>query len=397
MENLSPGIPIRKNATTRGRKEDLMENTPIAMPVVKNGRWKNKEASTMLKSISAKGLKGIDFDQALGKKTLILGPNGSGKSVMMIAINLLTLGFQPGVGKRPMDTMAKLASSDKMQICGQFEKVHLTRKFSTTKTGAKQEYAIDFKRSTADQMTVALSKISKVVDLSAFLDLSDEKRIEYMIGLGGDINELQVLDQQIDTLKESILKKENDLRSKERTMESLATSLNEIEMPAGTLTEVQAEISKVEAEKRLTRDNLEKARIEQAKKDAADAAEKTRKEAGAKQQQEPAKEQVDYHPPAPKSEPFDSNKLDQYGDPIKPPATSMQQEADGQITSLRHERENFAADIAKQDHLGAIVNNEAAQSIQRIIDAMDRGCNSICAAKLIAQKELRKYAGKEAA
>ncbi len=61
------------------------------------------------------GLKGGDRSIRLDRRNLITGPNGSGKTSVAQGFKILALGYDPALGKRPMDT-AELMAADKLKI-----------------------------------------------------------------------------------------------------------------------------------------------------------------------------------------------------------------------------------------------------------------------------------------
>lgn len=368
----------------------------------------------MLKEIKAKNLKGQNFTHEVGPKTLIVGPNGSGKTAVLTAINLLVQGYQPGVGKKPMDIMAELATGDKLLAEGLFKvadkSIRLTRRFVSTKAGAKQDYCIDHKKASKDEFNVSLAGVPKPIDLSTFTDLSDDKKIEYLVNLHG-AEELTAIDEKLRELREDLNAKRLDMRGKEKLSEELSLSISEIDLPSGTLPEIQAEIKKASNDYKYVRDQLEEARKEQARLEAeakakAEAEQQAQAEKELAEMKRQADEEAAKHDA--KSEVDEAKEIEgelDYGFESNPSSPQVELNEYGDSVERNYEQErktwvelhNPAASIARSDPMGGIVSNEAARSIQKILNMMEGICPGLCGAKLVAQMELKKFIESKAA
>lgn len=326
----------------------------------------------MLKSIGAKCLKGLEFDRDLGEKTIIMGLNGSGKTAILTAISLLSLGYQPGASKKLIDILNNITIEDKLQIYGQFENIHLYRRYLKTKAGAKQDYMVNRRKAKRDDFVTALSKTPKVIDLYEFNDMSDDKKFDYLINLYGDTKELNLLYLELSELKEKRNLKTKKLTAQNATVENLVKAQADLEIPAGTLAEIRQEIEKIEAEYQLTVKNLATAKAQQELKKAEAARAEAREAARAEKEKtkvEPQPETnkhtvAEYATTSADRDPQvnDVEYVNEFGDPVNPPKT--------------------------QTHINTAA---AATSIQKILDTMAKGCNLTCAAKIVARIELKKY------
>jgi exonuclease SbcC len=337
----------------------------------------------MLSSISAENLKGQKFDQPLEKLNLFVGPNGSGKSARAAAVSLLLLGYIPGIGKQPGAIMDEIGTGDKVfvsGVCGD-EKTHLLRRIARNANGSTSvDMMINRKKATKDKFIEALARAPKVLDLSVFLELSDQKKIEYLLDLFPASGDLAEVDAQLATLTEKKNTKTAEKSAKDALVSQLANAQAAIQRPAGTLPEIQQDIQRTSAEYKLTRDNIERARQEQATKAAAEAATKAAEEKALKEKaaaEEKAK-QVPAPEPTPTAPVQETKAPAQYNDDLEP----FRSVAQGAINKLMGEPSI------------PIINSGPAHSINRIIAAMDQVCES-CAAKIIAKVELRKYVEKE--
>lgn len=104
-----------------------------------------------------------------------------------------------------------------------------------------------------------------IADVAGFLALSDAKKVDELFRLFPPAGDVRGLNASISRAKERISQIEGDIKGKEQSCQSLATSIAELKLPAGTLPEVQAEIAKVEREHQEARDDMvrEQARLEQ--------------------------------------------------------------------------------------------------------------------------------------
>jgi exonuclease SbcC len=339
----------------------------------------------MLSSISAENLKGQKFDQPLEKLNLFVGPNGSGKSARAAAVSLLLLGYIPGIGKQPGAIMDEIGTGDKVfvsGVCGD-EKTHLLRRIARNANGSTSvDMMINRKKATKDKFIDALARAPKVLDLSVFLELSDQKKIEYLLDLFPASGDLAEVDAQLATLTEKKNAKTAEKSAKDALVSLLANAQASIQRPAGTLPEIQQDIQRTSAEYKLTRDNIERARQEQATKAAAEAATKAAEEKALKEKaaaEEAAKQMPvsEPAPPPPVQETVHTHDEAPLRHSYECPVINRPLTAESMATLI--------------PHLSA---SGPAHSISRIIAAMDQVCES-CAAKIIAKVELRKYVEKE--
>ena len=136
-----------------------------------------------------RGIKSADGTQQLTGRDVITGPNGSGKTTRTQALGVALLGYQPGGGRLPSETM-KLARGDHMVIGIETEDFTVLREFASK--GAKVEQKImlfppeDDARTAAGMERAIEQKLGKhpaMFDFNEFLGLSDMKRREFIYGL----------------------------------------------------------------------------------------------------------------------------------------------------------------------------------------------------------------------
>ena len=337
----------------------------------------------MIKNINAKGLKGLEFSHDLGQKTIIIGPNGSGKTSIATAGILAVNGYYPGTGKTNPDILAAFGK-DKLNVGIKINGTALNRQWSKSSKGSvNQTYLVDTRKSGKDAFISALAEAGnpKIFDLSLFMDLSDQKKIDYLFNLFPPAGDVSELDDQITDLSEKLNQKRADIRVSENFVSKTMANRAQIELPSGTLAETSGEIKSLENELSQARDQLKKAEIEVEKKQEADrlAKEQAEKEVRDRRQREQEAEHTK----------FKQKQLAEREKQVE--AREQAVESKPSITP-----EQFP-EIASGIPPGG---NGAAESIQKIIDAIESvGC-PICsngAAKMVARVELNKYLRKEAA
>lgn len=224
----------------------------------------------MITRIYATGFKGLDFNQPLGLRTLIMGRVGSGKSSRSLALALLVTGGLPGTGiaRTNAEIFKAVGSGDTLTVGMEldggktFERTYRCKKGGAIGCG----YRIDGEPTPKNIFEMELDRQGiGIADVAGFLALSDAKKVDELFRLFPPAGDVRGLNASISRAKERISQIEGDIKGKEQSCQSLATSIAELNLPAGTLPEVQAEIAKVEREHQEARDDMvrEQARLEQ--------------------------------------------------------------------------------------------------------------------------------------
>ncbi|MBW1813059.1 MAG: hypothetical protein JRJ39_05115, partial [Deltaproteobacteria bacterium] len=209
-----------------------------------------------------------------------------------------------------------------------------------------------------------------IIDLSAFIGLSDQKKIDNVFELYPPKGDVMGLHDQIEAATESLNELTTTIKQTEGVIEKLTADQAEIELPAGTLAEVNQEIERTTAEVKLARKNLYTAQQKEAEKKAAEKA-----EAAAAENARSEKEIL--------------AMAESEESPVEPPANRPQLGGDPGYTARNSE------DFQDRVHPGPKPvepsENPARISIWAIIKTIEKaGCTS-CAALLQCKKELRKY------
>ncbi len=225
----------------------------------------------MITRIYARGFKGMDFDQSLALRTVITGRIGSGKSSRALALALLVTGSLPGTGiaKSNSDILNAVGNGDSLTVGLEFDDgVTLERSYKRKKNGAVGcEY-----RNAGESVPKNLFELeldrrgASIADVSAFLALSDAKKVDELFRLFPPAGDVRGLGAAITRAKERISELESAIKGKEQSCRSITKSLASLNLPSGSLPEVQAAIVRTEREYQTARDELtrERARLEQA-------------------------------------------------------------------------------------------------------------------------------------
>lgn len=132
-----------------------------------------------LLSISARGLKGDDFQYDLGPFTAIIGPNFSGKTRITDAIRLLFMGYLPEVGKKASATF-ELATGEAMTIVGTFDDgewkdIRLWSERGVIKIQRGYGSSVGLK----DDSKAELEAIP-LIDAGAYFEMTESQRVAYV-------------------------------------------------------------------------------------------------------------------------------------------------------------------------------------------------------------------------
>ncbi len=328
----------------------------------------------MITQIIAKDLKGLSFIQDLGSHTLFLGPNGSGKSARSQALILALLGYIPGGGKQNADILDSYGSSDKLVVGVKIDDQLFERGFVRKDNKVSQGFKVNGKgvRETEFSKALGMAGAPVAIDINAFMALSDAKKIDVFMDLYPPESDLSKIVMDIEEKKAKI----NSLTARAKELEGAAARLTtaraNMQLPIGTLADVQAQIKETEDKLAKARQDLKDSEIEEAKiKAAAEEKEKAAKQAELNlQKQEQA-----------------------------PPAAITPVQAIVEPVSTRpslNDKEFFSMESPMGKTVTEIMETRATASIQAILDALNKSGCAACTARLVAMRELKKYR-KEAA
>jgi DNA repair exonuclease SbcCD ATPase subunit len=365
----------------------------------------------MINKIIAKQFKGLSFEQPIGNKTIFIGDNGSGKSSRTQAITLALLGYIPGSSKLNEEILTNYGSTDMLVVGFELSGTLFERAWQRElKDGSvKEKFQVNKKPCKKDSFIQKLGECGypRIFDLSLFMDLSDQKKIDFLLDLypiesGVNLSELESM---IETNKKNILLLEDKARSTEKAAAALIASKATMKLPAGSLAETTAAIEKAEAE-------LETATKELNEIVSANAAEKAKADAETKAEGDRIK--------AEKKAEDDRIKAEQKT-AADAAALAKKQEIAKQMDEAAHKAEiervqkvaqeevkvkvEAAESEAKEKFQNACVDESGSIAegtfnnidttmvlLQSILDIMDASGCEVCAAKMAIRKEMKNYA-----
>ena len=373
----------------------------------------------MITKCIGRDFKGLSFEQPLGRLNLFIGPNGSGKSARTQALILAVMGYIPGGAKKNAEILGAYGTEDTMVVGFEMDMgIPFERGFVRSGTGAvSQGYKIHGKPTNEAGFMRGLGQHGdpRIVDVSAFMELSDQKKIDAVFSLyppAGDITKIQ---GEIDSTKEKI----NGLVQKAKTSEAAAARLVAAKppLPAGTLADVTGKLVETAESLRVARKELVDAQVAEGARLAKEKAEKKAAEDALKLKEKQEKQAlVDAQKAKDEAEKKERERIaaeekamkeldEKVAASLAVRPGEMTKECDRMLGPLeaKFNKEGFAGiggvkyptkeegvflypgELAKQETVAA--------SITAILDALKAaGCES-CAARLVAIRELRKFQG----
>lgn len=347
----------------------------------------------MITEITGKNFKGLEFSQPLGEKTIFIGPNGSGKTARTQAITLAAIGYIPAGGhKKPADILNNYSDGEKLFVGFKLDKTEFVKRISKSKKDVvSQDYLLNGRKINKDGFVENMTKngFPKIFDLGEFIGMSDQKKIDRIFELFPPSDDLDKLNGQIEDLNEKINIKHTDIRDGEKLIGKLTEAKSNIELPHGTLAELQSKIEETKTQYRDASKKLENARIEKARAETKAQAEKEAEDkAAAVKTNTEFEAKMEAHKEAQKkTEPEPQKTLQEQTRPITP-------EAQAAGNRLKKRAERLGQGEFKKPDLppDAFIPKEVATgSIQLIIDTINKvGCKA-CTALMVAKNELRRF------
>jgi hypothetical protein len=337
----------------------------------------------MITNVRTEGFKGFDINEAVPSKAIYTGKNKSGKSSRAGAIAIALFGYIPfsTSGKLPGDILASYGS-DSLVCAVTINGTEFARKFAkNSKGGASRGFQIDGKRTSAENFAILLNQAGapKIADVAQFMKESEAKKIDTLFDLFPN-ETLANIDSEIEEAKEDVSRLKKKKEGAESTVIRLTNSKQSIEIPAGSISEVKAEIKTIEAQIVDLEKQIKQAEIEEAKVKAEAEGERKEKERAEKEAEEKKVDQIDAIITKGEQQIADfkeNNNIPQDQDIV---GGHNIPDANGSFVFPSNQNE-----ISNQIY--------AKESILRIIAALKgSGCGT-CAALIIAKQELKKFKG----
>ena len=223
----------------------------------------------MISSVAAKGFKGLpDFETKLERLTLLIGPNGTGKTARSHALALAVMGYVPGMAKTNHQILAMFGNGEKVVVEVRRDGKRLSRGWFRQPSGqVTEKFQIDLKRASKEQYAAALGGL-KMFDLGAFQKLSDQAKIDFVFNVFPPGEDFLKLDDAIELKKAERNKLQKDIETLNATCARIHQQRATIDLPSGTLAEIQAQIAEAETQLRMSRELAERHRLDLAKIEA---------------------------------------------------------------------------------------------------------------------------------
>lgn len=332
--------------------------------------------------ITGAGVKGRTFEQELSKRTLFVGPNGCGKTSRSIALQLAVLGYVPGAGKQQGGTFDAFAPQDATELWAGIEvdgKL-IERGFTRSKSGTTSKaFKVKRMKAKANEFDAALHKADiAVMDLSDFVSASDAKKIDWLFHLYSDVDVAEI-EQRLEKQAKTVKDLDRRVKDATGTVAQLQAAKSNLELPAGTLAEKQAEI--VEREKQLAKaqDELKAAQI-------AEAEERAREQERQRAAEEARKSSTAQVPAAESPRPERTTSA-----PPRRESSTQQNQAQAQQPNLFSEPTPPRADVAPAECA------DPTLPLQRVLATLESAGCQACAARLVTLKELNRLKQEEVA
>jgi DNA repair exonuclease SbcCD ATPase subunit len=338
----------------------------------------------MISVIYARNFKGFEgFDQPLGLYNLFIGENGSGKTARIQALTLAVAGYLPTDQKKQAGVIYATHGDGKKEMVVAFKSDsggRFARKYLPGESGVSCSCSLNGKAITQKQIEITLRDLGnpRIFDLHDFNELSEPKKIDYLLRLSPPGPELGKIDLDLSEAEEKANKMAADIRGKKMTIEQLTEAKSGIVLPSGTLAEIQKDISTKEAELAQAEDDLKAEELaEQKRKDEEEKAKEIEKAMGIAKEIGKAEGRQEIQ--------------EDLGDLFK-----RTEKAEGELKQVREEAGKN--EKAFQDTMTAAAGNlrpdyreMCLESMKKIRDTMvQAGCGA-CAALLVLKMEAGKF------
>jgi DNA repair exonuclease SbcCD ATPase subunit len=234
--------------------------------------------------VLAKNFKGRSFEYHVDDRLLILGPNGSGKSAIIQAMQLALDGFVPGISRTNpaiMDALGGSGPSLYVEVAIKHATagvIRIGRQYAREKNTVKEILMVDRRKvdSRAFAFALAQSAYPKIVSPDEFLSLSPQRfllelsaKVEGAAGLDAAATDVEKTKEEVNRINRLITEGANFISKSSLNMARM-------DLPPGSLSEVQAEIKNRESELQAAQTELRRLEDEAAEAKARDEREAQR-------------------------------------------------------------------------------------------------------------------------
>lgn len=329
----------------------------------------------MIDQIFTENFKGLEFGIKLKEKNIIFGSNSSGKSAAAQVLQICVNGFvhsNQTAYKKPADIIQAFGSDNKVHTGIKINDKTFERIFSQGKKQASQNFKINGIKGNKSYFIQILSEAGfpRIFDLVSFMALSDQEKINEIFRLFPPDEDIHVLESEIESLKNEKNHILGEKRTAEEIIKSLEKSKADLDLPSGSLSEIQDQIQEL----------TEIVRKKQADLAEIEAREKIEAEQAAAKKAAETKPEASPEPEKAPSKPME-------GRPGKKPEKTPAEEED----FLDKQRREAEESLKKQNEARGIGKKaDPVESINKIIEAIDSAGCSVCFARTVALSERKK-------
>jgi len=353
----------------------------------------------MITHLRTKGFKGFDLDEDIPYKVIYTGPNTAGKSARAGAIALALLNHIPweDSGKDINKIVDSYSPGDEFGVAITIGDTELGKKFKKGKK--KPACQVSGKPVSAENFQIALGAAGnpKIADVTDFMRQSEAKKIDTLFDLYPN-PELENIDLEIEKAKAEIKHINTKISGAESTIQRLTTSKNQLELPPGSIAEIQAEIVSIDQQIADLQNQIKQAEIKEAQEKAKAEGARQEREKMIVENETGISLKTESFLPEDEISLRTDEEWEQAGIDFMPSSPQMQ-ETDRIISDMEKQMDGFksgeiSSDIAEDLSLIGKINKQIVRdSIQLIIDALTGSGCSTCAALIVAKLELKKYGG----
>ena len=216
----------------------------------------------MITKIKGKGFLGPAIDQTCSNKMIFVGSNRSNKTTRTNIIHLCLNGFVATghkIYKKPADILNQYCSGDKLTCAIEIGKTEFEISFNRDSKGkCSKKFRVNKKKYSEKEYMEELFNAGnpKIIDLESFIQMSDAKKIEQLFKLYPASVDVQSLNSDISKAEDKISNLKASIDKKKSVIQENTKSKKEIELPAGTLSEIIDELEDHKIAYRGTRDKI---------------------------------------------------------------------------------------------------------------------------------------------
>uniref|UniRef100_A0A6M3ILP4 Putative ATPase domain containing protein n=1 Tax=viral metagenome TaxID=1070528 RepID=A0A6M3ILP4_9ZZZZ len=354
----------------------------------------------MIERIFARNFKGMSFDADLGQYNLFLGPNGSGKTGRIQALTLAVKGYLPTDQKKQPGAIFATHGDGKTEMIVAFKSDkggRFARKYLPGENGVSCSCSLNGVAVATKQVDRVILDLGdpKIFDLHEFNELSEQKKIDFLLRLSPPGKELGQIDLDLAAAEEKANRLAAEIRGKKLVIEQLTEAKSGIHLPSGSLAEIQKEISTKETELTQAESELKEAEMDRQKQEAENRriAELAlqKKKADEDRVQEVLEAQVKAKEEVREEVKEDLDDLFKRAEQAEKDLKAIREEAGRNEKAFQENMQKASDRYALELGTGTDYREAVLESLGKIRKAMESAGCGACAASLILKMEMGKF------